>query len=167
MTIAAIWAQTPSRVIGSDGTMPWHLPEDLARFARLTRGCTVVMGRRTWESLPSAGLPGRRCLVLTRDPSFHAPGAEPIANPADAASILLSLPRHETSWLIGGGQVYRALLHLVTRAELTIVDLAHDGDTTAPPLPPTFALAAVHPSPTTWLTSRTGLAYRFETWLRR
>ncbi|MCL2788698.1 MAG: dihydrofolate reductase [Micrococcales bacterium] len=166
MTVAAIWAQTPARVIGRDGTMPWHLPEDLAHFARLTRNATVLMGRRTWDSLPETGLPGRRSLVLTRDPSFSAPNAEPLASLAAAEATLTSLPPEETSWLIGGGQIYRALLPLVTRAELTIVNTAHDGETTAPALPPTFVLANADPSPTQWLTSRTGLAYRFETWLR-
>ena len=72
MTVGLIWAQSTSGVIGRDGTIPWHLPEDLARFKQVTMGHTVVMGRRTWDSLPARfrPLPGRRNIVLTRNLSL-------------------------------------------------------------------------------------------------
>ena len=78
MTIGLIWAQSTSGVIGRGGAIPWSLPEDLARFKSLTMGHTVVMGRRTWESLPARfrPLPGRRNVVLTRNPSYRADGAD-------------------------------------------------------------------------------------------
>ena len=77
MTIGLIWAQSTSGVIGRDGSIPWALPEDLAHFKRLTMGHTVVMGRRTWESLPVRfrPLPGRRNIVVSRNPDYRAEGA--------------------------------------------------------------------------------------------
>ena len=78
MTVGLIWAQSTSGVIGRDGTIPWSLPEDMAHFKRLTMGHTVVMGRRTWESLPVRfrPLPGRRNVVVSRNPDYRAEGAE-------------------------------------------------------------------------------------------
>ena len=78
MTVGLIWAQSTSGVIGRDGTIPWSLPEDMAHFKRLTMGHTVVMGRRTWESLPVRfrPLPGRRNVVVSRNPDYLAEGAE-------------------------------------------------------------------------------------------
>ena len=78
MTVGMVWAQARGGVIGADGGLPWHLPEDLALFRRLTTGSTVVMGRRTWESLPERfrPLPGRANVVLTSDPAWSADGAQ-------------------------------------------------------------------------------------------
>ena len=76
MTVGLVWAQAANGVIGDRGTLPWHLPEDLARFKALTMGATVVMGRATWDSLPASvrPLPGRRNVVLTRRPDWRQPG---------------------------------------------------------------------------------------------
>ncbi len=78
MNLGLVWAQSTSGVIGRDGGIPWHVPEDMAHFKQLTAGCTVVMGRRTWESLPARfrPLPGRRNVVLTRQSGYRAEGAE-------------------------------------------------------------------------------------------
>ena len=128
MTVALIWAQAHDRVIGADGGLPWHLPEDMALFRRLTTGSTVVMGRRTWESLPERfrPLPGRTNVVLTSDPAWSADGAHRAGSVADV------LAAHESLWVIGGGEVYAAFLPHADRLVVTDVDAAVDGDTWAP-----------------------------------
>ncbi len=91
--IALIYARADNGVIGREGTMPWHLPEDLARFRALTQGHPVVMGRKTWDSLPARfrPLPGRRNIVLTRQQSWQAPGAE--RGLFEVSQILRQVPR--------------------------------------------------------------------------
>src|SRR6059036_2989365 len=98
-----VWAQSRDRVIGADGALPWHLPEDMRHFRDLTSGATVVMGRLSWESLPDRfrPLPGRRNIVLSRDAGYSASGAEVVASLEDA---LRSAPG---AWVIGGAAVYR------------------------------------------------------------
>ncbi|RBY98189.1 dihydrofolate reductase [Blastococcus sp. TF02-8] len=125
-----IWAQARGRVIGADGGLPWHLPEDLRLFRALTTGSTVVMGRRTWESLPERfrPLPGRVNVVLTSDPGWSVEGAE------RAASVEQVLAGHPSCWVIGGGSVYTAFLPHAERVVVTDVDLEVDGDTWAPEL---------------------------------
>ncbi|WP_207147047.1 dihydrofolate reductase [Blastococcus sp. TML/M2B] len=125
-----VWAQGRGGVIGADGGLPWHLPEDLALFRRLTTGSTVVMGRRTWESLPERfrPLPGRLNVVLTGDPAWSADGAR------TAASVEQVLAEHPSCWVIGGGAVYAAFLPHAGRLVVTDVDVAVEGDTWAPPL---------------------------------
>lgn len=85
-----IWAQARDGAIGRDGVMPWHLPEDLAHFRSVTTGAPVVMGRRTWESLPERfrPLPARRNIVVTRDPVYDAPGASVVFSLEDALAML-------------------------------------------------------------------------------
>jgi dihydrofolate reductase len=126
--VALIWAQAHDRVIGAGGELPWHLPEDLALFRRLTMGSTVVMGRRTWESLPERfrPLPGRTNVVLTSDPAWSAAGAHRAASVADV------LGAHGSLWVIGGGAVYAAFLPHADRLVITDVDASVDGDTWAP-----------------------------------
>src|SRR3712207_8987269 len=101
-----VWAQGADGVIGSGGALPWHLPEGLRLFRALTLGSTVVMGRRTWESLPPRfrPLPGRRNVVLSTTLDPGAPGAEVVRSVDD----VLALP--DDLWVIGGGAVYAALL---------------------------------------------------------
>ena len=127
-----VWAQARDGVIGADGALPWHLPEDLARFRRLTLGSTVVMGRRTWESLPDRfrPLPGRTNVVLTSDPGWSADGA------SRAGSVGEVLDDHDSLWVIGGGAVYTAFLPHADRLVVTEVDLKVDGDTWAPTIGP-------------------------------
>jgi len=128
--ISLIWAQARGGVIGAGGGLPWHLPEDLALFRRLTMGATVVMGRRTWESLPERfrPLPGRTNVVLTSDAQWSATGA------TRAGSVEQVLAEHDTCWVIGGGAVYAAFLPHADRVVVTEVDLGVDGDTWAPAL---------------------------------
>ena len=96
-TLGLIWAQSSSGVIGRDGGIPWDLPEDLARFKEVTFGRTVVMGRRTWESLPKRvrPLPGRRNVVVTRNPDYRAPGADVVT--ADGRPLTASMPSRTSS----------------------------------------------------------------------
>ncbi|SDC82165.1 dihydrofolate reductase [Geodermatophilus telluris] len=154
MPVRLIWAQAHDRVIGAGGTLPWHLPEDLRLFQRLTTGGTVVMGRRTWESLPDRArpLPGRRNVVLTTDPHWSAAGAE------RAGSVEEVLAATGDCWVIGGAAVYAAFLPHADRLVVTDVDLAVDGDTRAPALGDGWRRTARTPE-TGWATSRTGLAY--------
>ena len=151
MTVALIWAQAHDRVIGSDGGLPWHLPEDLALFRRLTTGSTVVMGRRTWESLPERfrPLPGRTNVVLTSDPAWSADGA------ARASSVAEVLSTYGDVWVIGGGAVYTAFLPHASRVVVTDVDLRVEGDTWAPVLDAGWRRTARAPAEG-WSTSTSG-----------
>ncbi len=128
-----IYARAANGVIGRDGAMPWHLPEDLAHFKRTTLGCPVIMGRKTWESLPPKfrPLPGRTNVVLSRDTEWQAPGAlragsleEALQDCADAPDV----------WVIGGGQIYAQALKLAHSVVVTEIAQAFEGDTFAPKL---------------------------------
>ncbi|MBB3086431.1 dihydrofolate reductase [Geodermatophilus sabuli] len=155
MTVALIWAQARDAVIGSGGTLPWHLPEDLRLFRDLTMGAAVVMGRRTWESLPERfrPLPGRRNVVLTTDPSWAADGAH---RAASVAQVLAE--RDGDLWVIGGGQVYAAFLPFADRVVVTDVDTRVDGDTWAPELGAEWVRVSRQPADG-WSASVTGLRY--------
>lgn len=114
-------------VIGAQGTLPWHLPADLRRFKALTIGQPMVMGRKTFESLPGL-LAGRRHIVLTREPEWAEDGAE-VAHSVDEALRLANAPHVA---VIGGAEVFRLFLPLADRIELTEVHAAPAGDTTMP-----------------------------------
>lgn len=116
-------------VIGDAGGMPWHIPADLRRFKQLTMGKPMVMGRKTFDSLPGL-LPGRRHIVMTRDTQWQAEGAE-VAHSLDAALALANAPQIA---VIGGAQVYAQALPVASRIELTRVDAQVPGDTRMPPL---------------------------------
>lgn len=120
----AIVAMADNGVIGRGGGLPWHLPGDLRRFRALTMGHTLLMGRRTHQSIGRA-LPGRRNLVLSRDPSWLAPGCETVASPEAA---LARLEPGSTLFVIGGAEVYRACWPLIGRLELTEVHACVEGD---------------------------------------
>jgi dihydrofolate reductase len=122
--ITMIVARAENGVIGRNGALPWHLPADLKRFKALTMGSVMVMGRRTFESLPGL-LPGRRHIVLTRDHAWHAEGAE-IAYDIDDA---LRLARNERVSVIGGADLFRLFLSRADRIELTEVLEDVPGDT--------------------------------------
>jgi dihydrofolate reductase len=159
--VSLIWAQARGGVIGVAGRLPWHLPEDLALFRGLTTGATVVMGRRTWESLPERfrPLPGRTNVVLTSDPGWSADGAERASSVADA------LDRDGPLWVIGGGAVYAAFLPHADRLVVTDVDLDVDGDTWAPPIGPEWTPVRRDPA-AGWHASSSGPRYAVTTYAR-
>ncbi len=157
MTVGMIWAQSRTGVIGRDGRLPWQLPEDMTHFRQVTDGHTVIMGRRTWESLPERfrPLPGRRNLVVTRRPDYAAPGAEVVGSLAEA--IMRATANGEHAWLVGGEQIYAAGAQgLAAVAEVTEVDIDVPGDTYAPPL---TGWTLVQEGD--WQTSTTGVRFRF------
>lgn len=164
----AIWAQardTKGRpVIGSDGDMPWHVPEDLNHFKQSTAGAVVIMGRRTWESFPAAfrPLPGRTNIVITSSGSLH--GADAVVGSLDKALAAAARLSPDTDvWVIGGGRVYADAMDRLGQLEVTELDVEVDGDTFAPAIDPQVWTAA---NTSTWHTSSTGVRYRFVTYVR-
>jgi dihydrofolate reductase len=132
--LTAIVAMTASRVIGRAGSLPWHLPADLAFFKRSTTGHPVVMGRKTYESI-GRPLPRRRNIVLTRDPSWSAPGVEVIHQPAE----LESLPALDGRvFIIGGSEIYAAFLPDTDELLVSHILASHEGDTFFPEFEPDF-----------------------------
>lgn len=140
-----VWAQSRDGVIGRDGALPWRVPEDMALFRALTTGGTVVMGRRTWESLPPRfrPLPGRRNVVLTRG---EAPGAEVIRRFDDAPP---------DAWVAGGAGVYAAAMPTAGLLVTTYVAGDYEGDVRAPPVGAEWRALTDYP----WWTSSAGPAY--------
>jgi hypothetical protein len=110
--IGMIWAQAATGVIGRDGTMPLHLPEDFEHFRRTTEGHPVIMGRRTWDSLPDRfrPLPGRTNIIVTRDQDWSAAGAIRAGSLHYAVVVALGQPDPGPIWIIGGGTLYRTQL---------------------------------------------------------
>ena len=126
--IVLIVARAANGVIGREGKLPWHLPADLKRFKQLTMGAPMIMGRRTYESLPGP-LPGRRHIVLTRDRHWAGPGAE-VARSAEEALALADAPR---LFVIGGAEIFRLLEDRAAAVELTEVHDSPEGETFLPP----------------------------------
>lgn len=162
-SVGLVWAQSTSGVIGRGGDIPWRVPEDLARFKQVTLGHTVVMGRRTWDSLPAGvrPLPGRRNVVLSRQPDFKANGAEVAVS---LAAALASSGTEPETWVIGGAEIYLLGLPHATRCEITEVDIdlpRDDDDALAPVLDETWLGETGD-----WLVSRSGLRYRFHSYRR-
>ena len=135
MQINLIYARADNGIIGKDGVMPWHLPEDLAHFKRLTSGCPVVMGRKTWDSLPARfrPLPGRRNIVVTRQSDWQAEGAERAGSVEAALALCSNAP---DVWVIGGAQIYAEAQPLAHDAHITEIDKAFEGDAYAPVFDP-------------------------------
>ena len=125
--IVIVVARAQNGTIGKDGTLPWHLPADLKRFKALTMGSAMVMGRKTFESLPGL-LPGRRHIVLTRNRAWRAEGAE-IVHDVDAA---LDLAGEGPLSVIGGAEIFGLFLPMATRIELTEVLADYEGETAMP-----------------------------------
>ena len=133
MQINLIYARAANGVIGKDNAMPWHLPEDMAHFKQLTSGCPVIMGRKTWDSLPAKfrPLPGRHNIVISRQAGYAAEGA------STAASLVQALRLCEADsqvWVIGGAQIYALAEPLAHRIEVTEIAHDFDGDAFAPVL---------------------------------
>lgn len=148
MPLSLIWAQAHGRVIGEGGGMPWHVPEDLAHFKELTLGGTVIMGRKTWDALDPRfrPLPGRRNVVVTRDPEWAAEGAEVVHD--------LTM---DDGWVIGGAELFAATIDRAERLEVTELDLDVEGDTFAPPIGSGWRVV----SEGEWQQSRGGVRFRF------
>ncbi|MDR6505270.1 dihydrofolate reductase [Arthrobacter oryzae] len=169
--VGLVWAQTTAGVIGKDGDMPWHLPEDMKHFTRLTTGHPVIMGRKTWLSFPDKyrPLPGRTNIVVTRQEGWgdtpEAQGALAVKSLDDALLESQFAPGHETVWVLGGGEIFAQTLDIANVAVVTFIDSETDGDTYAPDLGFEWKLAASEPA-TGWLTSTSGTRYRFTMWRR-
>ncbi|MEJ4100178.1 dihydrofolate reductase [Corynebacterium mastitidis] len=144
--LGAIWAQDHDGVIGDGSGMPWHLPEDLRHFKEVTLGAPVIMGRRTWESLPRRPLPGRENVVLSR----RAAGEW-----SRGARVTATIPGE--GWIIGGGEVYAATIGSVDVVEMTLVDTRARVGT--PVYAPAIPGEMVQVSDSGWLGD--GLRYRF------
>jgi dihydrofolate reductase len=143
--VAFVVAVSRNGVIGRDGGLPWHISTDLKRFKAITMGKPVIMGRKTWESLPKKPLPGRPNIVITRQKNYRAEGAIVVS---DIPSALAAAGRVEEVCVIGGGEIFNMFLPQTNRIYLTEVDLEVDGDTFFPPLDPaqwTETTREIHP----------------------
>ncbi|MGC4932675.1 dihydrofolate reductase [Gordonia sp. DT30] len=160
--ITLIWAQDRVGAIGRDNTIPWRVPEDMAHFREVTGGNVVVMGRKTWESLPPRfrPLPGRRNIVVTRSAAYRSEGAEIVHTVSEA----LALAGAEAV-VIGGSEIYSAAIDQATHLRVTEIDILVTGaDAFAPAVDET---AWDSRSETEWLRSSTGTLYRFVDYIRR
>ncbi len=158
MKLHLIFARARNGVIGNNNTLPWHLPEDMAHFKRVTLGCPVIMGRKTWDSLPPKfrPLPGRANVVVTRQLDWHENGAQP------AHSLHKALQFCEQSadvWVIGGAQLYALALPMADTAVVTEIDADFEGDAFAPPFGPQWVETARENH-----TSVNGLPFSFVTY---
>jgi dihydrofolate reductase len=145
--IAAIVAMDEGRVIGNNGEIPWHLPEDLAHFRATTMGGTVIMGRKTWDSIPPKfrPLPGRTNIVVSRNPDqLSLPeGVLSAASPDEAIQLAKRTPMRDLGgaiWIIGGAQLYAALLPFCDEVHCTCVPGTHPGEVTFPPFEKEYIL---------------------------
>jgi dihydrofolate reductase len=141
MSLHLIFARAANGVIGKAGGLPWKLPEDMAFFKRTTAGQTVIMGRKTWDSIPPRfrPLPGRRNIVVTRQPDWAADGALRSASLADAVA---ACGPDEAAWVIGGADIYRQALPIADTAVVTEIEADFDGDAFAPEFGPGWAEVA-------------------------
>ncbi|WP_332824801.1 dihydrofolate reductase [Ramlibacter sp.] len=158
MKLGLIYAQSRNGVIGRDGVMPWHLPEDLAHFKRTTLGAPVLMGRKTWDSLPPRfrPLPGRRNVVITRDATWHAAGADRAGSLDEAIALCADA---ETVWVTGGAEIFRLAMRRAHLAVVTEIDADYEGDVHAPALGPGWREVARERH-----AGANGLAYSFVTY---
>ena len=162
MAIHLIYARAANGVIGLNNTMPWHLPEDLAHFKQLTSGNPVVMGRKTWDSLPARfrPLPGRTNIVVTRNADWNAEG---VLRASSLEEALQAGAQHgDTVWVMGGAQIYAQALPLADVVEVTIIHQDYEGDAFAPELGAEWVQAQRQD-----LTSAQGLAYSFVRYQRQ
>lgn len=123
-----IAAVADNNVIGKKNALPWRIPEDLAHFKALTMGSTLLMGRKTFESI-GRPLPGRTTIVITRKPGFAAPGVTVAPSPAAAAGMV----QDKQAFVVGGAEIYEHFLPLASKLFLTRVHGTFDGDTYFPP----------------------------------
>ena len=128
--ISIVVAYAANRVIGSDGKIPWRLPEDLKRFKALTMGHHIVMGRKTWESIGRL-LPGRKHIIISRRPGYQVPGASVVDS---IAAAIAAAGDDSDIFIIGGGEIYALVLPIADRILATEIDGKYEGDTYFPEL---------------------------------
>lgn len=163
MKLTLIAAVAADGAIGRGGNLAFHIGADLRHFKELTMGCPVVMGRKTFDSLPSGALPGRRNIVVTRNPAWTAPGVETASTIDDALALTADAPQ---VFVIGGATVYGATIDRADSLEITqIKACCPDADTFFPDIDPA-RWAETASTPDT-VDPRTGLTYRFVTFTRR
>jgi dihydrofolate reductase len=168
MRLNLIYARAANGVIGKDNAMPWHLPEDLAHFKRLTQGWPVIMGRKTWDSLPARfrPLPGRLNIVLTRDAAtaaqLQAEGALALTGLQQAIAHCATLAEPPAElWVMGGAQIYAQALPLAQRVIVTEIARDYEGDAHAPELGPDWRETARESH-----VAASGLGYDFASYER-
>ena len=161
MNINMIFARSANGVIGNNNAMPWHLPEDLAHFKKLTLGSPVIMGRKTWDSLPTKfrPLPGRTNVVITRQTGWQAEGAQTAGSLIDALALCQLA---SDVWIIGGAQIYAQAAPLASRIEVTHIDKIYQGDAFAPTLGSQWQQSQKEAH-----VSSTGLNFSFITYTRQ
>jgi dihydrofolate reductase len=161
MPLHLIYARAANGVIGKHNTLPWHLPEDLAHFKACTQGCAVIMGRKTWDSLPPRfrPLPGRINIVITRQTDWQSPGAQRAASLQDA---MAQCDMAQPVWVIGGAQIYAQALPLADCIEVTELAQDFEGDAFAPELGPEWLATqrSTH-------TAANGMGFAFVTYRRQ
>ncbi len=164
MRINLIYARARNGVIGANNTLPWHLPQDLAHFKRLTTGAPVMMGRKTWDSLPARfkPLPGRTNIVVTRQSDWQANGALGVDSLEWGCAVCAAMqPRPAELWVIGGAQLFAAALPLAERAVVTELEQDYEGDVFAPVLDAPWRETAREEQ-----VSPDGLRFAFVTYVR-
>ena len=162
MKISLVAGVARGGVIGRDGVLPWRLPEDMAHFREVTMGHAVVMGRRTWDSLPDRfrPLPGRRNVVLTRNRAWHADGAEAAGSLSAALDLVGDAPQ---VFVVGGAELYAGALPLADELLLTEIDAEVEGDTFFP----SWDRAAFHEEAREEHVSEADIPFAFVTYVRR
>ena len=158
-SLSLIAAIARNGAIGKNNGLLWHEPEDQKHFRRVTMGCPVIMGRKTWDSLPARfrPLPGRRNVVITRNAAWQADGADAVSSLDAALALLAGTPR---AFVIGGAEVYGLALPRVDQLVLTEIDAELDGDIFFPTWDRTrFTLASTEPH-----QSANGIGYHFVTY---
>lgn len=158
MQLGLIYARARNGVIGKAGALPWQLPEDMAHFKQVTMGHPVIMGRKTWDSLPGRfrPLPGRINIVVTRQPHWEAQGATRAASLPQAVALCAGQAQ---AWVIGGAEIYAQALPLAKTAEITEIEAEFEGDAFAPHLGAEWREVARRRQ-----RSATGLEYSFVTY---
>lgn len=159
-----IWAQDRNRAIGKQGTIPWYVPEDLKFFKEKTLGCVIIMGRKTWESLPHTfrPLPDRQNIIISSDTAYKAWGAQVVSSPEAA---LAAVDNDKFAWVIGGESVYNFFLNYASKLLVTEVDLCIDNADTWAPEPNVLNFHKVNG--TGFMESVKQISYRHTTYLNR
>lgn len=169
-----VWAQSLDGVIGLEGDMPWHVPEDLQHFKQVTMGQTLIMGRRTWKSFPDSvrPLPGRISVVVSEtfshnpsDPKLAHDDVHIVSNVQQGLELAGELKTGPMIWVVGGGTIYDQAISVASVVERSVFNLNVAGDTYAPQLDTTWTLVTQDPADD-WHTSTSSVQYRFERWER-